>query len=186
MKFLFLILACLIASCVSAPKRYEAEQRLKRLKESEGFYVSHSEIEHPPKTDKENIPIIEGKPTSKYQVIGSMHYTSTYSMKDIQEDLRYNARKHGADAVILEPVASKSFQKPFSIPPIVTYQPYNSHSNLSINTYGSGGYALGNGVINTNSLVPIAQPGFNGIQTVTENEIHAYMIRFDHSERVIR
>ena len=55
----------------------------------------------PPKPKDAPIPILDQPPKRPYLVIGRMAFQTDNGLKFVHESLQYNARRNGADAVIL-------------------------------------------------------------------------------------
>lgn len=148
------------------------------VRDSEQFYHPLTLRTYPAKPEKYSIPILAGPPKEKFEVIGRMSFSSGHGNKYMMECLRYNARRAGADAVIL--ADSKTTEHPYSyyVPGYTTQQPVTSYSNASANFYGSGGFSgYGTAYGTSTSYVPVYHEGYSAQGVIFRTQIDAYMIR---------
>ncbi len=61
--------------------------------------VAHT---YPAKPSTVQVPILDKPPKQHYLPIGKMNFETDNGMGFIYQSMQYNARKHGADAVILQ------------------------------------------------------------------------------------
>jgi hypothetical protein len=165
MKKAFLIVASLaFVSCAS-------------VTETEAFYRPTTLKSFTPKPKNHVIPILGAFPREPHDVIGVMAFTNGRGGDFTNKALQHNARKAGADAVVILRTGSETTQVPYTVPGYTTYQPVVTNSTYRANAYGSGGYASATGYGTSTTNVPVYTPGFSGVRNVTMESVEACMIR---------
>jgi len=72
------------------------------------YYMPLVAERFPPKPEGARIPILEQPPNRPFLVIGKFAYESPADLKFIYKSLQYNARKNGADAIIMRSLTSRN------------------------------------------------------------------------------
>jgi hypothetical protein len=87
-KWLLCPLAAALAGCAS-------------LSETTVFYTPVSDRSYPPKDKKEEIPVLAKPPAWPHRVIGRFAMQSDRGYRFVHRAMLYNARRQGADAVVI-------------------------------------------------------------------------------------
>lgn len=133
---------------------------------------------YPQKPDDFPIPILGAAPNRPYYVIGRISFRAGEGIEYVNEALKYNARKNGADAVVIIEEGSETAQKSYYVPGYTTTTPVTTHSSGTVNYYGYGGYGSGNVSGSSTTYVPTYHPGHSGSRPVTIQTVDAAMIRY--------
>lgn len=145
---------------------------------TESFYRPTVMQTFPPKEKDAHIPILGAIPREKHGMIGTMSFSSGKGTDFNNKCLVHNARKNGADAVIVFSQGSISAQVPFTMLGYTTYQPQTTYSNFSGSAYGTGGYARATGSGVSTTYAPVYNPGFSGVRTIVTTHTEAAFIKF--------
>lgn len=87
------------------------------LSETTAYYTPASERYYPPKTKRDEIPVLSEPPSWPHVVIGRFAMQSDRGYPFVQRAILYNARLQGADAVILRKVGFDVRETYNHIPP---------------------------------------------------------------------
>ena len=87
------------------------------LSETTVFYTPVSDRYYPPKTKKEEIPVMSRAPAWPHRVIGRFAMQSDRGSEFVHKAMLYNARLQGADAVVVRKLGSELRQNYNYIPP---------------------------------------------------------------------
>ena len=147
------------------------------MKETEAFYRPTTLQTYPPKPEGTAIPVLGAFPKQKGEIIGRMTFSHGHGADFTNKALQHNARKAGADAVVVLQTGSETSQVPYSVPGYTTYQPVTTNSTFRANAYGTEGYATATGYGTSTTNVPVYHPGFSGVRTVVRESIDACMIK---------
>lgn len=148
------------------------------------FYRPTTTEIFPEKPKDYKVPILAAPPKQKYEVIGRLSFSAGHGYGYMNKAIEYNARKAGADAVIMLDSSSSAQQYTYTVPGYTTTQPVTTYSSGSAygtsNYYGSGGYGYGSasayGSSTSTTYVPVYQQGYTGVGTVVRHSIDAAMI----------
>ncbi len=140
------------AGCVSGTSRYYMPLVAERFS---------------PKSDRVRIPILEQPPTRSFLVIGKFAFESTDDLNFIYKSLQYNARKNGADAIIVQSLTSRRVQWIETVGPWV-----GTSRDLDWATQCDGSWGL--------DWVdrPVFHPGYTVPREETRRAVQAEMIVF--------
>lgn len=105
-----LVCAVLLAGCQS-------------LRETEAFYVPTTGKAFPPLAKDADVPVISEPPAWPHEIIGRFAMKSDRGYKLVYRAMLYNARRQGADAVILRRVAFDDRRTYNYIPPMTDSVP---------------------------------------------------------------
>jgi hypothetical protein len=103
---LMLVLLVAVAAAGCAP-----------LGETTVFYTPVSDRYYPPKTKKEEVPVLSEPPAWPHRVIGRFAMQSDRGYPFVYKAMLYNARLQGADAVVVRKQGSELRQNYNYIPP---------------------------------------------------------------------
>ena len=135
------------------------------------FYQPTTANKCPPKPKEAVIPVLNAPPSRRYQEIGRFAFQTTLGYPFVMNSLLYNARRAGADAVIVKNCQSWSVPCGYVIPPAVAYVPVGGWGGwYGGRCCGWGGGWYGGGV------VPVAYPGYAGYTYENFTGIDARMI----------
>lgn len=87
------------------------------LSETAVFYTPVSDRSYPPKTKKEEVPVLSEPPGWPHRVIGRFAMQSDRGARFVNKAMLYNARLQGADAVVVRKQGSELRQNFNYIPP---------------------------------------------------------------------
>jgi len=131
------------------------------------FYTPTTNVVYPPKPGEWVIPVMAKPPDRPYAEIGRFAFQSDLGYPFMMKALEYNARRAGADAVILG--SSKTWSVPFgyTVPATVGWIPAwgGWYGGRCGGWYGGG-------------AVPVVYPGYSGVSYDTFTGIEARMIVF--------
>ena len=148
--------ALLLQACVS-------------VKSTAVFYTPSTNAVYPPKPKGTVIPVMSQPPSRPYAEIGRFSFQSDLGYPFMMRAIQYNARRVGADGVVIK--ESKSWTLPFlyTVPPTLNWIPVGG------SWYGGrcGGW-YGGGM----AAVPVWYPGYSGVSYATFTGIDARMIIF--------
>ena len=135
------------------------------------FYRPATDTVYPPKDPKAIIPILSAAPSRPFREIGSFGFQSDLGYSFVQSALLYNARRAGADAVIIKDYKSWSVPYWYTVPPTVNWIPV-----------GGGGYYGGGcgGWSGGAAYVPVTYPGYSGVNYRNFTGIDARMVVYRH------
>ena len=103
---LMLVLLVAVAAAGCAP-----------LSETTVFYTPVADRYYPPKTKKEEVPVLSAPPAWPHRVIGRFAMQSDRGAPFVNKAMLYNARLQGADAVVVRKQGSELRQNFNYIPP---------------------------------------------------------------------
>ncbi len=139
------------------------------------YYVPYTVEQYPPKPKDAFIPIIGKPPDRPYKKIGRLAFSSTLGYRFMRRSIDYNARIHGADAVILKDVDSNTQVFLTEVPPRWDYIPYTSYYPAYYQN--RNGRTRAEFVPYTN-WQPVFRPGYISPESITTTAIDAEMIVF--------
>lgn len=140
------------------------------------FYLPMTSEVFPPKPRDFQIPILGAPPEQPYKVIGRLAFRSDLGWRFLRESMIYNARRNGADAVILRDATSREQVNYTQVPPSVDWVTVPGPV-VAVNSNGRKG--CGNvGYVTYPRTVPIFQPGYVSRWVQTILSINAEMIVF--------
>jgi hypothetical protein len=139
------------------------------------YYTAYTIDQYPPKPKDTFIPVIGNAPDRPFKKIGRLAFSSTLGYRFMRRSIDYNARIHGADAVILKEVDEQTQVYLTEVPPNWNYIPYTSYVPYTVRGYGGGCYTEFAPYTNWQ---PIFQPGYISEESVTTTAIDAEMIVF--------
>ncbi len=102
--FLLLLVLGALAGCAS-------------VSSTEQFYFPSTTTIYPPKPKDVQIPILSKSPDKPYRVIGRLTFRTDLGWGFLRKSMVYNARRNGADAVILRKADSKEQVNYTQVPP---------------------------------------------------------------------
>jgi len=140
------------------------------------FYQPTTANYYPPKPSNAVIPILNAPPVHPYFEIGRFAFQTTLGYPFAINSVIYNARRAGADAVIVKNCQNWSVPYSYVVPPTVGYIPVGGYSGYG-GWYGGrcggwGGGYYGGGV------VPVVYPGYAGYSYQNFTGIDARMIMY--------
>ncbi len=121
----------------------------------------------PPKSKDFPIPILEKAPDRRYRTIGKFAFETALGYRFARDAILYNARRNGADAVILNNVSGRRELFLTRVPARVDYVP-------TVGYYGGYGYG---GYGRYASYYPIYRPGYVRADEEVVTSVDAEMIR---------
>lgn len=139
------------------------------------YYTPYTVEQYPPKPKEAFIPVIGRAPDRPYKTIGRLAFSSTLGYRFMRQSIDYNARIHGADAVILKDVDSSTQTFLTEVPPSWDYVPYTAWVPYSVE--GKKGRRYTEYAPYTN-WQPVYRPGYVSPQSITTTAIDAEMIVF--------
>jgi len=147
--------AVLLSGCVS-------------VKSTAVFYAPSTNVVYPPKAKDAVIPVMSQPPVRPYAEIGRFSFQSDLGYPFMMRAIDYNARRAGADAVIIKDSKSWTIPCLYSVPPTLNWIPVGG------GVYGGccGGWYGGV------TAVPVYYPGYSGVTYDTFTGIDARMIIF--------
>jgi len=126
------------------------------------FYQSTTPNYYPPKPSNAVIPILGAPPSRPYYEIGRFAFQTTFGYPFAINSALYNARRAGADAILIKNCQNWSVPYSYVVPPTVGYFPAGGWYG---GCYGWGG-------------VPVVYPGYAGVSYQNFTGIDARMIIF--------
>lgn len=157
-RLILLALACcclLLQACVS-------------VKSTAVFYVPSTNVVYPPKPKDAVIPVMNQPPSRPHAEIGRFSFQSDLGYPFMMRAIQYNARRVGADAVIIRESRSWTLPYLYTVPPTLNWIPVGG------GWYGGrcGGWYGGP------VMAPVWYPGYSGVAYDTFTGIDARMIIF--------
>lgn len=141
------------------------------VKSTADYYIPYTTKNYPPKPEDYSIPILGRPPDRRYETIGRLAFRSDLGWKFMRQSMLYNARIHGADAILLKGSDSKKEIDYTYIPPRFDWIPVSSP--IVIERKGKRRY-YGSSI----SYIPILEPGYVRPWINTSFGIDAEMIVF--------
>ncbi|MEO8206318.1 MAG: hypothetical protein ABI615_09055 [Chthoniobacterales bacterium] len=141
------------------------------------YYIPNTTKVYPPKPKDAPIPILGEFPKEPYEIIGRLSFPSFRNFGFLRRSMEYNARKAGADAVVLRGVKSQVLNGAYYVPPTVEYVPVVNYYNN--NNCGKKGNRSGSYV----TTYPYFRPGYTVPYQNVMTTIDAQMILFKNSRR---
>lgn len=131
------------------------------------YYMPMVAQRFPPKPDGAIVPILEQTPKRPFTVIGKFAFETDRSLQFIYKSLQYNARKNGADAVIMRSLTAQR-------------QAWMNYGFPWAWPSGAPGWVLGpDGSMNPVWYDwPVFSPGYGVLQEYTVRFVQAEMIVF--------
>lgn len=138
------------------------------------FYFPATTDVYPEKPKDFPVPILGKAPERPYKVIGTLTFRSDLGWKFMRESMLYNARRNGADAVILKKADSKEQVRVMQVPPRMDYVQVPGPV-IAVN---SGGKKCDRNpsYVSYPSYMPVYQPGYTRRWMETIIGIDAEMI----------
>ena len=138
------------------------------VKSTAVFYVPSTNAVYPPKPSSAVIPVMSSPPSRPYSEIGRLSCQSDLAYPFMMRAVEYNARRAGADAVIIKECRSWTIPYLYSVPPSLAWIPVGG------GWYGGrcGGWYGGA------AAVPVWYPGYSGVSYDTFTGLDARMIVF--------
>ena len=152
---LTLLCALLLQACVS-------------VKSTAVYYTPSTSVVYPPKPDQAVIPIMNQPPSRPYAEIGRFSFQTGFGYPFLMRAVEYNARRAGADAVLIREIKSWTIPRPYSVPPTMGWIPVGGW-------YGGG---CGAGYAGGVQAVPVIYPGYSGVNYDSYTGVDARMIIF--------
>lgn len=121
------------------------------------------------------VPILGKAPDRPHKTIGRLAFSSTLGFRFMRKSIEYNARIHGADAVILRGMDSDTQVFLTEVPPSWDYVPYTSYVPYYVEGKKGQVYTKYSSVTNWQ---PVFRPGYVSPESVTTTAIDAEMIVF--------
>lgn len=149
-----LVALCLLPGCVS-------------VKSTAVFYTPSTNVVYPPKPKDAVIPVMNQPPSRPYAEIGRFSFQSDLGYPFMMRAIQYNARRVGADAVLIKDSRSWTIPYLYSVPPTLGWIPVGGW-------YGGGCGGWYGGA----AAVPVWYPGYSGVSYDTFTGIDARMIIF--------
>jgi len=143
------------------------------------FYQPTTANYYPPKPSNAIIPILNAPPVRPYFEIGRFAFQTTLGYPFAINSVIYNARRAGADAVIVKNCQNWSVPYSYVVPPTVGYVPVGGYGGYS--GYGGryGGRCRGwGGGYYGGGVVPVVYPGYAGYSYQNFTGIDARMIMY--------
>ena len=117
------------------------------------FYLANTPDIYPPKPKDYPIPILGRAPDRPYKSIGGLTFQSDRGWKFMRESMLYNARRNGADAVILKSSTAREQERFQEVPPRTDWVPVPGP--VIVQKKGNKTYYQ-----NYPNYVPVFQPGY--------------------------
>lgn len=139
------------------------------------FYIPSTTAVFPPKPKDYPIPILDAKPSRPTRVIGRLAFTSELGFPFMRKSMEYNARRVGADIVVLKHADSQTQILPYYVPPTTNWMPVSTYSHSSYRgKHGKKRHATSESV----TYIPVYQPGYwtqnTRIFTTIDSEMLVY------------
>jgi len=134
------------------------------------FYAPTTSNFYPPKDKNAIIPILNQPPPRPYTEIGRFAFQSSLGYPFVQSALLYNARRAGADAIIIKNFQSWSVPSWYVVPPTYGWIPAGGWYGGGCRGWGGGWYGYG--------AVPVAYPGYTGVTYQNFTGVDARMVVF--------
>ena len=137
------------------------------VKSTAVFYTPSTNVVYPPKPKDAVIPVMNQPPSRSYAEIGRFSFQSDLGYPFMMRAIQYNARRVGADAVLIKDSRSWTIPYLYSVPPTLGWIPVGGW-------YGGGCGGWYGGA----AAVPVWYPGYSGVSYDTFTGIDARMIIF--------
>ena len=137
------------------------------VKSTAVFYTPSTNVVYPPKPKDAVIPVMNQPPPLSYAEIGRFSFQSDLGYPFMMRAIQYNARRVGADAVLIKDSRSWTIPYLYSVPPTLGWIPVGGW-------YGGGCGGWYGGA----AAVPVWYPGYSGVSYDTFTGIDARMIIF--------
>jgi hypothetical protein len=136
------------------------------VKSTAVFYVPTSTVVYPPKPKDAVIPVTSRPPARAYAEIGRLSFQTDLGFPFMMRSIQYNARRAGADAVVLRDCRSWTVPSVYTVPPSVGW--------VSAGGWWYGGRCggWGGGPV----AVPVWYPGYTGVSYDTFTGVDTRMI----------
>ena len=138
------------------------------VKSTEVFYTPSTNVVYPPKPKDAVIPVMNQPPSRPYAEIGRFSFQSDLGYPFMMRAIQYNARRVGADGVLIKDSRSWTIPYLYSVPPTLAWIPVGG------GWYGGRCGGWYGGV----TTVPVWYPGYSGVSYDTFTGIDARMIIF--------
>jgi hypothetical protein len=139
------------------------------------FYQPTTANFFPPKPSNAIIPILDTAPSRPFTEIGKFAFQTTLGYPFAINSVLYNARRSGADAVVVKNCRNWTVPYSYVVPPSVGYVPAGGWGGwYGGRCWGWGGGWYGGGV------APVVYPGYAGYSYQNFTGIDARMIVFKH------
>ena len=135
------------------------------VKPTAAYYTSYTRRVHPAKPADAAIPILARFPSGPYTAIGRLAFASDRGWPFLRKSMVYNARVHGADAVVLRSATTRHEVSLRKIPPQVDWVPTGSRRGQQGKVYSH--------------RVPFVRPGYTQRSVEVITAIDAEMIVFE-------
>jgi hypothetical protein len=139
------------------------------------FYTPSTNVVYPPKPKDAVIPIMSQPPSRPYAEIGRFSFQSDLGYSFMMRAVEYNARRVGADAVLIRDCRSWTIPYLYSVPPAVGWVPVGGWSGWNGGRCGGGRCG---GWYGGATAVPVYYPGYSGVSYDTYTGMDARMIIF--------
>jgi hypothetical protein len=137
------------------------------VKSTEMFYTPKTNVFYAPKGKDFIIPVMNEKPGRPYAEIGRFAFQTDLGYPFLYKALEYNARRVGADAILVKESRSWSIPYWYTVPPSLGWVPVGGW-------YGGGCGGWYGGA----AAVPVYYPGYSGVNYRNFTGIDARMIVF--------
>lgn len=137
------------------------------VKSTAVFYTPSTNVVYPPKTKDAVIPVMNQPPARPYAEIGRFSFQSDLGYSFMMRAIQYNARRVGADGVLIKDSKTWTIPYLYSVPPTLGWVPVGGW-------YGGRCGGWYGGV----TTVPVWYPGYSGVSYDTFTGIDARMIVF--------
>ena len=137
------------------------------------FYQPTTANYYPPKPSTVVIPMLNTPPTRPYFEIGRFAFQTTLGYPFAINSVIYNARRAGADAVIIKNCQNWSVPYSYVVPPTVGYVPVGGGGWYGGRCGWGGGWGGG---YYGGGVVPVVYPGYAGYSFQNFTGIDARMI----------
>jgi len=138
------------------------------VKSTTVFYTPSTNVVYPPKSKDVVIPVMNQPPSRPYAEIGRFSFQSDLGYSFMMRAIQYNARRVGADGVLIKDSRSWTIPYLYSVPPTLGWIPVGG------GWYGGRCGGWYGGV----ATVPVWYPGYSGVSYDTFTGIDARMIIF--------
>lgn len=118
------------------------------VKSTAQYYIPYTTKVYPPKAPKAEVPILGKAPKDQYEAIGKLAFQTTRGWSFLLKSMEYNARIHGADAVLVKNVNTRQERQYNYVPPQMDWIPQTYYYQKGNKTYGGTNW------------IPFYRPGY--------------------------
>ena len=162
-----ILLGVFAVACVGCGSVYQTEK----------YYHPAPGVAYAPKPQGTEIPILHEFPKKPHEVIGTFGFDSSEGVGFVYAALAHNARKAGADAVVITKVEGKTTTRLEINPGFTYYRPAVTTSTVQTTYDRAGDFETRTSRATSTANVPIHVPGSVEPRSVTIDRTEAVMIK---------